>query len=488
MNKPFTVVESFLSHLIHIAVFLYPITVVSIPDAGPTLFGLLALLSIIVFIFLYPKLNSIREEKLLFFSSALIFGLAMVTAYSGGFNELAWQKMNTFLNLLMVIPLYFLFKNYLIRTRLVWWGLFFGVVISGLIAIYESQWGSLFEDWKGRASGATHPILFADIALTMSFILLVAGSVIVKWNKKYIFAFLVIVTLGLTAVILSKFKGVWIVIPVLIVFMFWRYKSHLPRKVLLLFAIFVMIAPVMFYVIPGSGIKEGIDTTIQDIEKYSDGRHQQKVSLGTRFEMMHASWLIFIEQPLIGAGWGHYIEATQKYVDQNIIDSSAAAWNHPHNQYFSMMASGGLLMLIALMYFFLIPLDMFRRFVSFPDKEVRAYALGGLVLIISFIGYAVSEAIFERSLSSGFYAFYLALFFALMYRTKQESCEQSINRTEKISVILIAYNEIDRIEDCLASVAGWADEIIVFDNGSTDGTIDLIKKYTDKVFVTDWPG
>lgn len=49
-----------------------------------------------------------------------------------------------------------------------------------------------------------------------------------------------------------------------------------------------------------------------------------------------------------------------------------------------------------------------------------------------------------------------------------------------ISVIVIAKNEQDRIEVCLKSVK-WADEIIVADNGSTDGTIDIAKKYTDKI-------
>lgn len=57
-----------------------------------------------------------------------------------------------------------------------------------------------------------------------------------------------------------------------------------------------------------------------------------------------------------------------------------------------------------------------------------------------------------------------------------------------LSVIVITKNEEDRIERCLASVKNVADEIIVFDSGSTDATVDIVKRYTDKVFVTDWPG
>lgn len=49
-----------------------------------------------------------------------------------------------------------------------------------------------------------------------------------------------------------------------------------------------------------------------------------------------------------------------------------------------------------------------------------------------------------------------------------------------ISVIVIAKNEEDRLRVCLESVK-WADEIIVADNGSDDKTVELAKKYTNKI-------
>ena len=39
-----------------------------------------------------------------------------------------------------------------------------------------------------------------------------------------------------------------------------------------------------------------------------------------------------------------------------------------------------------------------------------------------------------------------------------------------LSVIIIAKNEQNRIKDCLESVYGWADEIIIVDDDSTDQT------------------
>jgi len=57
-----------------------------------------------------------------------------------------------------------------------------------------------------------------------------------------------------------------------------------------------------------------------------------------------------------------------------------------------------------------------------------------------------------------------------------------------LSVCMICRDEADRIETALQSVIGWADEVVVFDSGSTDGTVDVARRYTDRVFVTDWPG
>src|ERR1035437_5506745 len=49
-----------------------------------------------------------------------------------------------------------------------------------------------------------------------------------------------------------------------------------------------------------------------------------------------------------------------------------------------------------------------------------------------------------------------------------------------ISVIILAKNEEDKIKTCLESIK-WVDEIIVVDNDSSDNTIEIAKKYTNKI-------
>ena len=52
----------------------------------------------------------------------------------------------------------------------------------------------------------------------------------------------------------------------------------------------------------------------------------------------------------------------------------------------------------------------------------------------------------------------------------------------KLSAALIVKNEKDHIQTVLTSIQG-VDEIVVCDTGSTDNTVELAKRYTDKVFV-----
>lgn len=56
------------------------------------------------------------------------------------------------------------------------------------------------------------------------------------------------------------------------------------------------------------------------------------------------------------------------------------------------------------------------------------------------------------------------------------------------SVVIISKNEAATIIPCLESVAALADEIVVLDSGSTDGTQAVCAAHGARVIDTDWPG
>lgn len=59
----------------------------------------------------------------------------------------------------------------------------------------------------------------------------------------------------------------------------------------------------------------------------------------------------------------------------------------------------------------------------------------------------------------------------------------------RLSLIVITKNEKAAIERCLQSAAGIADEIVVVDSGSTDGTLEIVRSFGAKIIQPeDWPG
>jgi glycosyltransferase involved in cell wall biosynthesis len=62
------------------------------------------------------------------------------------------------------------------------------------------------------------------------------------------------------------------------------------------------------------------------------------------------------------------------------------------------------------------------------------------------------------------------------------------DRPLPLSVYVIAYNDEPNIRACLASVAGWAEELVVVDSHSTDRTAAIAAEFTDKIYQVEFTG
>ena len=56
-----------------------------------------------------------------------------------------------------------------------------------------------------------------------------------------------------------------------------------------------------------------------------------------------------------------------------------------------------------------------------------------------------------------------------------------------VSAIVVCFNEEKNIRDCLESLR-WCDEIVVVDSFSTDGTVEICRRYTDRIIQRAWAG
>lgn len=72
-------------------------------------------------------------------------------------------------------------------------------------------------------------------------------------------------------------------------------------------------------------------------------------------------------------------------------------------------------------------------------------------------------------------------------RDKDVGAKEGDRRMVKLSIIIITKNEANDIRACLESVS-WADEIIVVDSGSDDGTPEICREFGANVYKHNWPG
>jgi (heptosyl)LPS beta-1,4-glucosyltransferase len=57
----------------------------------------------------------------------------------------------------------------------------------------------------------------------------------------------------------------------------------------------------------------------------------------------------------------------------------------------------------------------------------------------------------------------------------------------KISASIIVFNEEENIKE-LCETVSWCDEIVIIDSASTDKTVEIAQKYTDKIFQREFKG
>lgn len=222
---------------------------------------------------------------------------------------------------------------------------------------------------------------------------------------------------GVLASILSQSRGGWVAIPFMTIILLWASSVHISKIKMFLGVSAIVALIFVAYNVPQTGLKLRTDITISNIQTYMDADKKPSAggtSITSRFEMWHASWDIFLENPFIGVGWGNYQKKAEELVVKGERNQSAASWNHPHNQFVSAMVSGGVFALIAMIFLFFIPARIFYKACKSSERssDARRVALAGLLLMVGFAIFNFSESFLERSRTISFFIFYLSVLMA----------------------------------------------------------------------------
>jgi len=397
---------------LNLILILYPATVLCIPKINGLIFGLLSLAGLFFLLVKYNNSTQLSRDEKFFYFSIIIFFLVVlsITIYSG----FVYKIIGKYLHILLIIPIYIYLRHTGIKLFYLWYGLVAGSIITTGIAIYDVLIMN-----SGRAHGLTHPIVFGNLALVMG-CMSMAGMGWFKRCASWSIVFpLVALLCGVFSSTLSESRGGWVAVPFLVVVFLWYIKSSFSFRLRAIISALLLVAFGAMYVIPQTGVSSHIDRTINSFQHYSDGKvilDTQRTAVSTRLEMWKASWKMFLDNPVLGVGWGHYQEQAKLQIEQGLRKNSAALYDHPHNQFISALASGGSLGFIVTIMLFLMPAWLFVKYIKQGKTEdIKCLALAGLVLIVAYMAFGLSESILDRSRSVNFFAFYLAIFMAAIH-------------------------------------------------------------------------
>jgi O-antigen ligase len=403
---------------IYLVMIFYPATMFVVKNVRSEFFGVLVLLALISFLINKNKINfsSIFSNNYVpLFSFLLIFIIALISYMYFGFLEESKDRLSKYVLFIFAPFIFFLFRYSKPRVEVIVIGIMLGCYVAFGRALLEEF--NLVDElaWKGhigRANGSMHPIRFGNLSLLMGFICM-AGAIYIKQNIVLrillVFGFIT----GLGASILSGSRGGWIALPIMFIVILWPVFKWQNQKIKVLILAFILALLTSFISVPQFGVMKRIDQAASDIKLYFD-QGKSGSAIGARFDMFETALHIYMQHPFFGVGIGEYHEYAKQYFDQHKkrMSGEVIKWKNPHNEFLVHATTRGTVGLFALLLMFFSSLYYFYRRRMDGDGIYRFSAISGMLIVIGYMHFGLSIALFEHRDFLVFFLVYMMFFLA----------------------------------------------------------------------------
>jgi len=325
------------------------------------------------------------------------------------------EKFNAFDNAsrwLLMLPVFFLLRRYIVDWRLVAVGMSIGVFITVSVAHYEVY----FLNIERAEGGATHPIAFANLMVVTD--LLLWMLMIYAWNKNYkILSYLLLFAsvVAFYGSLLSISRGAWLAyIFMILVWLAYVVKNSFTDKKYILskpIVLRLLFAFVVFFTLSQTEQYKVLELrTQQTIDNLSRGNYQGASS--ERLSIFKDA-INHIENQPFGIGTHNY-----KKIDQ--VNYPNGYPYNAHNQLLNVWVENGIQGVISLLLLAVYSIRFFWKHLGHSNETVGIYASCGLMLIVSYMIFSQSQVVFDHHQTLIFFIFYLYFFFAQIQFLKRE--------------------------------------------------------------------
>ena len=268
-----------------------------------------------------------------------------------------------------------------------------------------------------RPGGLLNPITFGDLSLCLA-LLALAGmihigldgtsgrrSVIARWIM------VLGIVAGLAASLLTGSRGGWLALPAAFLLLA-RRRTLLPRRLALGVPLLACALALASYALPQSGVRARVATGASDVRLYLAGS-PVPTSIGVRLALWRAGLRLAAEHPWTGLDTPAYKRRMHAWVAAGELSPAVFAPPEPphlHNDALQALVTRGMPGLCAWGGILLAPFLFFRTRLTRAgagagaDGSRRAAALAGMLVVLAYAAFGLSEVIFWSMKASLFYA------------------------------------------------------------------------------------
>lgn len=296
--------------------------------------------------------------------------------------------------------------------KALWWGLIGGAV-AGACVVAHQRWVLGID----RPGGEINAITFGDIVLSMG--LMCLAAVLDFRGRQRLWPALGVLA-GLVGMLATGTRGGWVAI-LFAALLFLKYGHFLRGKFAKGAAALVAVLMVGAYFVPQTGVSERLGQGVSEVRAYFAGGSVH-TNMGVRLELWKGATLLAARHPWMPSSPEQVSAELGELVAAGTLQPFVLEAPHFHNDVLQALVFGGVPGLLCWFGTLLLPFLFFLRALhahrSAPPGLV-AVALAGLLFVLSYFSFGLTEVIFWSTRSAMFYALMVFVLMGLCLNARE---------------------------------------------------------------------